>query len=63
MPFTYIKDLILQLQKLRQGSRSVEEMYKEMKMLSIKSGLKESEEAKHIFLNQDIQDVVELQKH
>jgi len=63
MPFTYIKDLILQLQKLRQGSRSVEEMYKEMKMLSIKSDLKESEEAKHIFFNQDIQDVVELQKH
>jgi len=42
-------------------------MYKEMEMLSIKRNLKRSEEAKMARflnrLNQDIQDVVELQKH
>jgi len=42
-------------------------MYKEMKMLSNKSDLKESEETKMARflngLNQDIQDMVELQKH
>jgi len=40
MPSTYKKDLILQLQRLRKHSTSVEEMYKEMEMFSIKSDLK-----------------------
>jgi len=61
------KDLVLQLQRVRQGSKSVEEFYSEMEMLLIKSDLEESVEATMIGflngLNQDIQDVVELQQH
>jgi len=43
VPTTYKKDSILQFQRLRQGSKEVEEFYREMEILSIKSGFEESE--------------------
>jgi len=67
MPSTYKKYLILQPQRLRQGSKSVEEFRKEKEMLIIESELEESAKARMVRLlndlNQDIQDVVELQQH
>jgi len=58
MPSTYKKDLVLQLERLRQGSKSVEEFYKEIEMLLIKSELEECAKARMArFLNGLNQDI------
>jgi len=46
IPTHYKKDLILQLQRLRQRSKSVEEYYKEIEILLIKCDLGEGLEEK-----------------
>ena len=67
MPSTYRKELLLQHQRFWQGSKSVEEYYKEMELLILKIRKEEDEEAKmtrFLFgLNQEIQEVVELHEH
>jgi len=58
MPTHYRKELFLKLQILRQGSKGLEEYFKEMEFLLLNIGLDEDEEAKIIRflrgLNHDI---------
>ncbi len=42
-----IRDLYQQLQRLRQGSKIVDEYHKEMEMLMIKTNIVEEEESNH----------------
>ena len=64
VPASYTRDLKFKLQNLSQGSKGVEEYYKEMKVLMIQAKIKEDEEvtmARFLSgLNSDIRDIVEL---
>lgn len=66
VPSSLHKDLKLKLQRLSQGSKGVEEYYKEMEILIIQAKIKEDPEVTmaHFLngLNYDIRDVTELQK-
>jgi len=43
MPTHYKKEFLLQLQRLRQGSKGVEEYFKEMDVFLLNIGLKEDQ--------------------
>ena len=64
VPASYTRDLKFKLQKLSQGSKGVEEYYKEMEVLMIQAKIEEDEEVTMdrllSGLNSDIRDVVEL---
>ncbi|XP_027912354.1 uncharacterized protein LOC114171680 [Vigna unguiculata] len=66
VPASYQRDMKFKLQRITQGSRSVEDYHKEMEMLMIQAKLEEDPEvtmARFISgLNTDIRDVVELQE-
>ena len=66
MPASYTRDLKFKLQKLSQGSKGIEEYYKEMEVLMIQAKIEEDEEVTMVRflsgLNSDICDVVELQE-
>ena len=63
----YNRELYNKLQNLRQGNRSGEEYYKEMKVAMAKANIEEDREATMArflaCLNQQIQNVVELQHY
>jgi hypothetical protein len=65
VPNHYYRDLYLKLQGLNQGSRSVDEYFKEMEIAIIRSNVIEDREATMArflnVLNRDIANVVELQ--
>ena len=67
IPSHYQRDLHNKLQRLTQGSRSVDEYYKEMEVSMIKANVMEDREATMARflhgLNNDIRDVVELQNY
>ena len=64
VPPHYRKELLLKLQRLQQGSRRVDEYFKDLKVTLTKINFHESEESKiAIFVSGlwwEIQDVVEL---
>nr|KYP33809.1 hypothetical protein KK1_045315 [Cajanus cajan] len=64
VPTSYSRTLRLKLQKLTQGSMTVEEYYKEMEMALMRACIEEENEATMVRflngLNIDIRDVVEL---
>ncbi|XP_062115055.1 uncharacterized protein LOC133829215 [Humulus lupulus] len=64
VPSHYYRDLYLKLQGLRQGSRSVDEYYKEMEMAMIRANVEEDREATMARflngLNREIADPIEL---
>jgi len=66
MPTSYPRDLKFKLPKLSQGSKGVEEYYKEMEVFMIQAKIEEDEKvtmARFLNgLNSDICDVVELQE-
>lgn len=66
VPSHYYRDLFQRLQGLTQGSRSVEEYYKEMEIAMIRANVEEDREATMARflhgLSRDIQNVVELQQ-
>jgi len=65
VPNHYYRDLYLKLQGLNQGSRSVDEYFKEMEIVMIRVNVIEDREATMARfingLNRDIANVVELQ--
>ncbi|KAF7802554.1 Transposon Ty3-G Gag-Pol polyprotein [Senna tora] len=67
VPSHYYRDLHLKLQNLKQGSKSVEEYYKEMEIAMIRANVVEDREATmaHFIcgLNKEIANVVELQHY
>ncbi|XP_031402590.1 uncharacterized protein LOC116212157 [Punica granatum] len=67
VPSYYYRDLHLKLQSLRQGTRSVEDYHKEMKIALIRANIEEDEEATMARflcgLNREITNVVELQHY
>jgi len=67
VPPHYRKELLLKLQRLQQGTQSVDAYFKELETILTKIDMHESEESKmaHFVsdLRRDIQDVVELYKH
>lgn len=67
VPTHYYRDLHLKLQSLRQGSKSVEDYYKEMEIALIRANVEEDREATMARficgLNREIADVVELQHY
>ena len=67
VPSHYTRDLKIKLQKLSQGSKSVEEYYKEMEILMMQAKVEEDDEVTMArFLNgleNDIREVVELQEY
>ena len=67
VPSHYQRDLHNKLQRSTQGSRSVDEYYKEIKVSMIRANVMEDQEATmaHFLhrLNSDIRDVVELRNY
>ena len=67
VPPHYVREMHNKLQRLYQGSVSVDDYYKEMEISLIRENIKETNEATmaRFFngLNRDIQDVVELQSY
>ena len=67
VPGSYERDLKLKLQMLTQGSKGVEEYFKEMEMLMARANVVEEDEVTMVRfiggLNSDIRDVVELQEY
>ena len=67
VPPHFRKDLLLKLQRLQQGTLSVDAYFKELETLLLKVDMDESEEAKIARfvsgIRRDIQDVVELQEY
>lgn len=63
MPSYYHRDFHKQLQRLTQGSKSVDEYYKEMEVVKVRANMeKDSEATMASFLNglnRDISDIVE----
>lgn len=67
IPSYYIRELHNKLQRLTQGSKSVDEYFKEMEVAKIRANVEEDEEATMARflhgLNRDISDIVELQHY
>jgi RNA-splicing ligase RtcB len=67
VPSYYYRELYKKLQRLRQGSRSIEDYYKEMEIAMIRANVKEDREATMarflIGLNREIHDKVEMQHY
>ncbi|XP_057443382.1 uncharacterized protein LOC130735376 [Lotus japonicus] len=67
VPSSHARDVKFKLQKLTQGSKSVEEYYKELEVLMLQANLEEDEEVTMIrFINglsNDVRDIVELQEY
>ena len=67
IPSHYYRDLFQKLQRLTQGSKSVEEYHKEMEIAMIRANVEEDRETTMarflVGLNNDIADVVELQHY
>ncbi|XP_019435376.1 PREDICTED: uncharacterized protein LOC109341859 [Lupinus angustifolius] len=67
VPSSYQRDIHNKLQRLTQGSKSVDEYFKEMELALLRSNFEEDREATMARflhgLNQEIQDVVELQHY
>jgi hypothetical protein len=67
VPNHYYRDMHLKLQQLRQGTKGVEEYYKEMEMAMIRANITEEREATMARfvsgLNREIANVVELQHY
>ncbi|XP_019435366.1 PREDICTED: uncharacterized protein LOC109341851, partial [Lupinus angustifolius] len=67
VPASFQRDIHNKLQRLTQGTKSVDEYFKEMKLALLRSNFHEDREATMARflhgLNQDIQDVVELQPY
>ena len=67
VPPHYVREMHNKLQRLYQGSKSVDDYYKEMEISLIRSNIEETNEATMARfmngLNRDIQDVVELQSY
>jgi len=65
VPNHYYRDLYLKLQGLNQGSKSVDEYFKEMEIVMIRANMIEDREATMARflnrLNRDIANIVELQ--
>ena len=64
VPSSYQRDLRNRLQTLRQGSKSVDDYFKEMELLLVRSGIREDEESKMASflngLNEEISGFVEM---
>ena len=67
VPSYYYRELYKKLQGLRQGSRSVEDYYKEMEIAMIRANVEEDREATMarflLGLNREIHDKVEMQHY
>jgi hypothetical protein len=64
VPSYYYRELYKKLQGLRQGSRSVEDYYKEMEIAMIHANVEEDREARFLLgLNREINDKVEMQHY
>ena len=67
IPSYYYRELYKKLQGLRQGSRSVEDYYKEMEIAMIHANVEEDREATMarflLGLNREIHDKVEMQHY
>jgi len=67
VPTHYRKELLLKLKRLHQGSRSVDEYFKDLEVTLTKINMHESEESKSLRfvsgLRREIQDVVELYEY
>ncbi|XP_052181971.1 uncharacterized protein LOC127794765 [Diospyros lotus] len=67
IPSHYYRDLFQKLQRLTQGSKSVEDYHKEMEIAMIRANVEEDRETTMarflVGLNRDIADVVELQHY
>ena len=67
VPTSHTRDVKYRLQKLTQGSKGVEEYYKELEVLMLQANLEEDEEVTMVRflsgLSNDIRDVVELQEY
>ena len=67
VPPHYRKELFLKLQRLEQGTKSVDDYFKELEMTLTKSDMHESEKSKMARfvsgLRREIQDVVELYEY
>ncbi|PKI58105.1 hypothetical protein CRG98_021484 [Punica granatum] len=67
VPAYYYRDLHLKLQSLKQGSKSMEDYYKEMEIAMIRANVEEDREATMVQficgLNREIANVVELQHY
>jgi len=64
VPPPYMKELLLNLQRLHQGRRTVEEYFKDLETTLTKINMHESEESKITWfvsgLRREIKDIVEL---
>ena len=64
VPSSYQRDLRNRLQTLRQGSKSVDDYFKEMELLLVRSGIREDEDSKMARflngLNEEISGFVEM---
>ena len=67
VPHHYYRGLYQKLQRLNQGSKSVEEYYKEMEVAMIRANVEEDREATMARflhgLNREIADIVEMQHY
>jgi len=67
VPSHYHRELLNKLQRMTQGSKSLDEFYKDLEIALIQANVKEDREATMArFLNElngDIRDVVELQNY
>ena len=67
VPSYYARDLLNKLQRLTQGSNSVEEYYQALQMGMLRCGLIEGEDAQMARflggLNQEIQDILEYKEY
>ena len=67
VPSYYARDLLNKLQRLNQGSKSVEEYFQEMQIGLLRCGLDENEDTKMARflggLNREIQDILDYKEY